>query len=207
MKNMKVKKSHKVLGLVFFLFIFVAFVFVYRYYNKEQDFTKLEDKIYTFQDKGWKSQRNWQFYGNINYYATEVPIEYYIIKELDTIDLVKLDSIVSLNKEERIVEVEFQAANKKDILSKEFTGLAYEEGVKYMSFNIQNDFKVITQNHDTIACSGLIFERNFKVAPFSRAILFFGGIQPDESIQLIYNDKLFGNGLIKFSYKFKPTEL
>ncbi|MBQ0740898.1 hypothetical protein J9332_42155, partial [Aquimarina celericrescens] len=77
----------------------------------------------------------------------------------------KVDSIYESLKNERVIEVEFQQEKEEDLLKSEYTNLDYESAVKYMSFSIEKDFKVVTQSGDTISCSGVTFERNFKVAP------------------------------------------
>ena len=38
-------------------------------------------------------------------------------------------------------------------------------------------------------------------------LLYFGNINPEDQIQLIYNDELFGNGIIKFKFKETPIKL
>ena len=60
---------------------------------------------------------------------------------------------------------------------------------------------------NTIKCSGVNFERNFKVAPLQKVILFFSGISPKDKIQLVYNDKLFGKGIMKFMFEEQYKEI
>ena len=49
--------------------------------------------------------------------------------------------------------------------------------------------------------------RGIKVAPFKRAILYFNNIGPKDNIKLIYQDHLFGNGIIKFNFEETPLKL
>ncbi|MGH1387333.1 hypothetical protein [Kordia sp.] len=158
-------------------------------------------------DDGWKSKRINQYINNINYTATEVPLHYYILKDNQNFEPKKVDSIFKLHKNERIVEIEFSHDEEKELLLKNFTNMSYDKAVEYMAFKIQKDFKVITSSKDTIVCSGALFERNFKVAPFKRALLYFGNIPETDNIQLLYNDQLFGNGIIKFNFKSTPLKL
>jgi hypothetical protein len=72
---------------------------------------------------------------------------------------------------------------------------------------MEKDFYVVTSKKDTIKCSGVNYERNFKVAPFQKIMLFFSGIQPKDKIQLIYNDKLFGKGIVKFKFEEQYKEI
>lgn len=164
-------------------------------------------KFFNLAVDGWKSKRINQYIKNINYTATEVPLQYYILKENQNFEPKKVDSIFKLHKNERIVEIEFSHDEEKDLLLKDFTNMPYENAVKYMSFKMKKDFKVVTSSKDTVVCSGVLFERNFKVAPFKRALLYFGDIPETDNIQLLYNDQLFGNGIIKFNFKSTPLKL
>jgi len=165
------------------------------------------DEYYRFDNIGWKTKKINRYINTINYTATEVPIAYYILKNQGNSDLKKVDSIYNTHKKERVLEIEFHHDEEKDLLLSEFTNRNYEEAVKHMAFTIQKDFTIITSSQDTISCAGVQFERNFKVAPFKRALLYFGNINPEDQIQLIYNDELFGNGIIKFKFKETPIKL
>ena len=85
--------------------------------------------------------------------------------------------------------------------------MSYEDGVKYMSFGLDRDFYVVTSKKDTIQCSGVIYERNYKIAPFQKVLLLFSGIEPDDKIQLVYKDYLFRKGIMKFKFKDPYTEI
>ncbi len=175
--------------------------------EKKQPQSKIEYKLFNLEQAGWKSKAVSHFFSEIEYKATLVPLQYYILKNEGNSDLEKVDSIYNSVKNERVLEIEFQHEKEDDLLKSEYTNRNYEESVKYMSFYIEKDFKVVTQSGDTINCSGVTFERNFKVAPFKRLLLHFGGIPEEENIQLLYNDQLFGNGLMKFKFTETPIKL
>ncbi|AXT51735.1 hypothetical protein D1818_13110 [Aquimarina sp. BL5] len=175
--------------------------------DQKQPESEIEDRMFTLEKVGWKSKSISHFFPDMEYRATEVPIQYYILKKEGDNDLEKVDSIYQKLKDERVIEVEFQHNKEDDLLKSVYTNRNYEESVKYMSFNIKEDFNVVTTVGDTIACSGVTFERNFKVAPFKRLLLHFGNISEKESIQLIYDDQLFGNGLIKSKFTEIPIKL
>ncbi|WP_299242519.1 hypothetical protein [uncultured Aquimarina sp.] len=174
--------------------------------KKEPTFTT-EYKLYNLERSGWKSKSVSHLFSDFEYKATLVPLQYYILKNEGSKDLQKVDSIYESLKNERIIEVEFQHQNKDDLLKGTYTNRDYESSVKYMSFYIEKDFKAVTQKGDTVNCSGVTFERNFKVAPFKRLLLHFGNIPEEENIKLIYQDNLFGNGLMKFNFKETPIKL
>jgi len=169
--------------------------------------TTEESKFFNLAGRGWKSNKINQYINTINYTATEVPLQYYIFKNNQDLQPNQIDSLAATMEKERVVEIEFHHDEEKDLLTSEFTNLPYDKAVEYMSFKIKKDFKVITTSNDTITCAGVLFERNFKTAPFKRAILYFDGIQPKDNIQVIYDDQLFGNGIIKFSFKETPIKL
>ena len=187
-------------------FCFVLILFITSCNNKDKDSTNYRDRIYSLSGQGWKSKRITQFINQINYSATEVPLQYYILKDIGE-DFKKVDSIYNLNRRERVIEIEFQHTEQKDLLESQFTNRSYEESVKYLAFKLENDFKVVTTSGDTLPCLGLHFERNFKVAPFKRALLYFNNINPNDNIKLIYHDNLFGNGIIKFNFSETPIKL
>lgn len=165
----------------------------------------LREKIYEFQKQGWKSSNASHYVNDITYSATEVPLQYYLLK--NTKNNASVDSLYETMKSERVLEVEFQHNDKADLLLQEYTNKDYEESVKYLSENIKTDFRLITSQNDTIDCSGVHFERNFKLAPFKRVLLYFNGVPPEDTIKLIYNDHLFGNGIFKFNFNNSPIKL
>jgi hypothetical protein len=171
------------------------------------DDSEIRYRYFKLENNGWKSRQHLQEVDDINFVATEVPLPYYILKELGTENLFAVDSISKQNQRERVIEFEFAQDEEKDLLKEEFTKLPYKEGVTYLAFSIENDFVVTTTKGDTIKCSGVTFERNFKTAPFHRVLLFFTGIDPKEDIQLIYKDRLFRKGTLKFTFKENPKEI
>ncbi|RED45641.1 hypothetical protein [Seonamhaeicola aphaedonensis] len=186
-------------GILMFLLIFSC--------KKSTNITALpEYRFFNLDQYNWKSKRVNQFVNDINYTATEVPLQYYLLKHHPN-DHRKVDSLSKVNAEERIVEVEFQHVKKTDLLLSEHTNKTYEDAVKYMAFNMERDFTVVTTSNDTIPCSGFHFERNFKLAPFKRLLLYFNDIPANDNIKLVYQDHLFGNGIIKFNLKDIPLKL
>lgn len=168
---------------------------------------ELEARYYRLQNIGWKSKVYNQYVGGINFTATDVPIQYYLLKEKGSADLKQIDSLYEANKTERIVEFTFHQDEEKDLLLKEFTGMDYEQSVKYMSFALNNDFYMVTSKKDTIPCAGVNFERSFKVAPNQKVLLFFSGVPPNDDIQLVYDDHLFRKGTMKFKFNDTYTKI
>lgn len=193
--------------------IYILFICVLFSCKKEKENSALQNdglirqKLYRLENVGWKSKTQVEKVDGINFTATEVPIEYYLLKDQGNQDLFLIDSLYKENKSERIFEFTFEQENEEDLLQDKFTKLSYENGVKYMSFSINNDFYVVTSKKDTIQCSGVNFERSFKITPYHKIILFFSGIPENDRIQLIYKDKLFNKGTLKFQFKDSYTEI
>lgn len=188
------------------VFVFVVFVLFSCKKNAEtkiSDDSEIRDRYFNLEKIGWKSRVYTQKVEDIGFIATEVPIQYYLLKDLGKEDLKKVDAIYEENKRERVIEFTFQQEEEKDLLDKDFTGMDYTAAVKYMSFGLDKDFYVVTSKNDTIACSGVSYERSYKIAPYQKVLLFFSGIDPNEKIQLVYTDFLFRKGTLKF--KFKDT--
>jgi len=173
--------------------------------EKQWSKTSTSERLFEYQERGWKSNQVINFTADIQYRATEVPIEYYLIKNQGTTDAKAFDSVVAAHASERIIEFEFEHIKGKDLLEEEYNNLSYDDAVVYMSSTIQKDFIAVTSSNDTIACSGVLFERHFKVSPFKRVLLFFGGIDSNETIKIIYNDQLFDNG--NFSFDFNEDSI
>lgn len=191
--------------LVLKVLLTMVFIFLISCSEKSGSVTE-SDKVFSYSNVDWKAKKINHFINDINYTATEVPLQYYLLKNTDG-DTKKVDSIYKANNRERIVEIEFEHSNQTDLLLEEYTNKSYDDAVKYMAFTIKKDFMVVTQSNDSIRCAGVLFERNFKVAPFKRALLYFNNINPNDNIKLIYQDYLFGNGIIKFDFKGNPIKL
>lgn len=189
--------------------IFCAFLCFSCKKETKDDFknSEIKDRYFNLEKTGWKSRAYTQKADDIDFTAIEVPIQYYLLKDLGNENLIPIDSLYEQNKRERIIEFTFQQNEEKDLLDKGFTGMEYTDAVKYMSFGLEKDFYVVTSKKDTIACSGVTYERNYKIAPYQKVLLFFSGIDPDEKIQLVYTDFLFRKGTLKFQFKDTYTQI
>ena len=175
--------------------------------EKRLEQSVLSTKLFQHQDRGWKANRIMNFTQQIQYRATEVPIEYYLLKNQGLEDVQVFDSVALANNTERIIEFEFEHIESDDLLIEEYTSKTYDDSVIYMAGTIKDDFYAITSNNDTIPCLGVHFERHFKVSSFKRVLLYFGGVDPDETIKIVYQDRLFGQGTFEFDFGNIPIKL
>lgn len=189
--------------------VFCVFLCISCKKETKDDFknSEIKDRYFNLEKIGWKSRAYTQKADDIDFTAIEVPIQYYLLKDLGNENLISVDSLYEENKRERIIEFTFQQDEEKDLLGNDFTGMEYTDAVKYMSFGLEKDFYVVTSKKDTIACSGVTYERNYKIAPYQKVLLFFSGIDPNEKIQLVYTDFLFRKGTLKFQFKDTYTQI
>nr|WP_315252451.1 hypothetical protein [uncultured Flavobacterium sp.] len=199
-------KVSNILGSIFFMLLFVS---CGKEQKNSQKVSEIKERYFNLEKIGWKSRSYTQVVDDIGFTATEVPIQYYLLKDQGVENLQHVDSLYEENKRERVIEFVFQQDEENDLLGKDFTGMDYTEAVKYMSFGLDKDFYLVTSKKDTILCSGVNFERNYKIAPFQKVLLFFSGIDSNDKIQLVYTDYLFRKGTLKFKFKdpFTPIAL
>ncbi|WP_435578735.1 hypothetical protein [Gilvibacter sp.] len=193
-------KMNKIKLTVLLSFFIVLLVSCKSEREKQWESSEMAERLFEHNSRGWKSNQLLNYANNIQYRATEVPIEYYLLKNLGTKNIERFDSIYKANNNERIIEFEFEHIRGNDLLEEAFTGRGYDEGVEYLMETIKQDYTLVTQSGHTIACDGVLFERHFQVSPFKRLLLYFSGVDEGESVKLIYNDQLFNN--IQFEFDF-----
>jgi hypothetical protein len=74
----------------------------------------------------------------------------------------------------------------------------YDARVNYMSFGMQNDVKLIAGS-DTLDCQLFHFERTYDIAPYATLLLAFPKTA-GAGRTFLYEDKLFGKGIVKFTF-------
>lgn len=80
----------------------------------------------------------------------------------------------------------------------------YNDRVTYMSFRMQNDIFLV-QGKDTLHPGLFHFERIYEVAPYATVMLAFDDkkFSKDNEFTIVYDDKLFHKGYIKYNYRPK----
>lgn len=133
--------------------------------------------------------------------ANRLSNAYYLGQKAETNQ--PIDEVLKTVEQEQLFYFEFSETQKVDLLKKYFD-TDYEEAIKYLSFTIANDFKLVINSSDTIDALYTTYERNFHVAPFERLLLGFVGVSASDEVKLIYSDKLFKKGQLEFV--FPPLE-
>jgi hypothetical protein len=77
----------------------------------------------------------------------------------------------------------------------------YQNRVKYFSFDMQHDIRLV-DGGDTLPCALYHFERIYDIAPYCTFLLGFplDKNHADAEKTLVYYDRIFGKGTIKFTY-------
>lgn len=80
----------------------------------------------------------------------------------------------------------------------------YNSRITYMSFEMQKDICLV-QGKDTLYPGLYHFERIFSIAPYATVLLAFDNekFKTDQEFTLVYNDRLFNKGFIKYNYSSK----
>lgn len=78
----------------------------------------------------------------------------------------------------------------------------YDQRINYMAFGMEKDICLV-QGTDTLNPGMYHFERIYDVAPYATVMLAFDNKKFDKTkaFSVIYNDRLFNKGYIKYMYK------
>lgn len=145
---------------------------------------------------------------NISYELKYTPVEYKLLKNTNYTDKNKFNNDIKDYKDSQYFTFKIMISDEKTSPMKYNlnTEQEYFARVEYLSFGIINDIYMI-DDQDTLSCQLNYFERNYDLAPYIIESLTFelknSNYKGDKL--LIYNDRLFGNGIIKF--RFNVEEL
>lgn|GEM_PF-897290 len=142
--------------------------------------------------------------GDVQYQITHLPKEYMASNEIrdDNVAQSVFDSIRNTydGVEYYMIKIEVPGAGMELAKINLSYQAEYEERIKYLSFDMQNNLKAITDDSSEINCTVYHFERTYNITPYSTFLIGF----PDEKLKsskfrtVVLNDNLFNNGLIKF---------
>ena len=103
------------------LLLFVMALFSCKKEDKVIDDSEIRDKYFQLEKIGWKSKVHNQLIDDINFTATEVPIQYYLLKDKGNEDLFQVDSLYQANKTERVIEFTFHQDEEKSSLGQKLS--------------------------------------------------------------------------------------
>lgn len=96
--------------------------------------------------------------------------------------------------------IEDASKNDGKVKSTVFNKQLYATILEYANTELRNDLKLI-KNGDTLYCSAIHLESANSLQPVIRLSLGFTNLDPqNKDFTLVFNDNMFNNGPIKFSY-------
>lgn len=144
-----------------------------------------------------------QLLGDLSYELNYLPSAYFIQKNNARSDSLQahayeaqsvfLFKIRAAKYHDELLKYQIQSVNE------------YYHRIEYFSFKFNNDVQLVLNKNDTFNCTNHHFERNYGLAPEIKILLNFQ--LPEEqlfqakSVQLIYTDRVFGNGKVKFQFE------
>lgn len=129
----------------------------------------------------------------------KIPTELYVSKEMPGASSDVIDSAVADLNGEQVFYFELEETMRQDLLKK-YHADHFDQAVSYLSFDISNDFMILTADGDTLTPSFTMYERNFHLAPYERVLIDFVGLDENEAFELVYRDHLFGKGEVRFQF-------
>ncbi len=142
--------------------------------------------------------------GDMSFQMQYCPTEYLLLNEYKTEYLpheVVEERLIN-NDSMLFFKLRIKADGSNDVLNYQIdSGDDYYARVQYLSYGFEENIALV-QGIDTIFPALFHFERTYGIAPFADFMLAFNaGIGEDDSFQILVDDKVFDNGLLKFSYK------
>ncbi|MCU0359447.1 MAG: hypothetical protein MUF75_01820 [Bacteroidia bacterium] len=140
--------------------------------------------------------------GDVNYLCRLKPIEYILAKEIKSKEGKKVtkEDIEDLQYFDLRIEIEEFGMEflKYELESPEH----YKQRVAYSAFEMQKDIYLV-DGMDTLPCVMFHFERSFDVTPFGHFSIAFenSGNRRFTEKQIVFTDRLFNNGTIKFLFQ------
>lgn len=144
--------------------------------------------------------------GDLVFQLQYCPTEYLVVKELNTqkIPQAFIDKKIKENNGLLFFKLRIKTGSGADVLHYNIASDEdYYHRIDYLSYGFEEDVALINDK-DTIFPGTFLFERTYGISPNADFVLMFDSkIKKDESFQIIIDDKVFNNGLLKFSYSEK----
>lgn len=132
------------------------------------------------------------------------PELYNLIKDKASKDVL-LKSLNNTEKDQLLVfnlRIESINKNNEEVIKKGVSQEEYIHRIDYLSFQAQNDFKLI-YGKDTLPCILYHFERSYTLTSHNNMLLGFKtkNINVKNDLTMYMEDKIFGNGDLYFTIK------
>ena len=155
-------------------------------------------------ENGFVKQKTFDAVSFISFYK---PSEYRVLKEVVNTSEVNLDSIkneIDLSSQWYTFTFRVKAGQHPLEEGNQSTREYFQKLEYYI--NAQPDFKLIVDKTDTLECTMYHMERNYGGAPYIDInVAFKNENQTQSEITMLYFDRIFSNGTLKFNYQIDET--
>ncbi len=138
--------------------------------------------------------------GGISYSAQYKPYDFIVLNEQKEYNLPK--TIVE-NREKELkgmiyYNIRISTLDQTDILAKGVNDKSiYTQRLNYLSYDFQNNISLVTET-DSVNCGLYHFVQTYGITPYIDMVVGFAAEQIATSQTLVIDDRVFGNGIIKF---------
>lgn len=138
--------------------------------------------------------------GGISYSAQYKPYDFIVLNEQKEYNLTK--TIVE-NREKELkgmiyYNIRISTLDHTDILAKGVNDKSiYTQRLNYLSYDFQNNISLVTET-DSVNCGLYHFVQTYGITPYIDMVVGFAAEQIPTSQTLVIDDRVFGNGIIKF---------
>lgn len=159
--------------------------------NDQEGFREM--KIEIIEDKTIKKNR----YGDLSVSVRHISALEFIEKTGRKIDSIDIDALL----QESVFIMDFKSLTQKhrNPLNLKQCNVSFEEGVKFMAFEIEKRLKII-QEDSVYHSNGVHFERDFSLSDRLRVVAFFKGVNREKEFTYFFDDKIFGGGVQEFNF-------
>lgn len=139
------------------------------------------------------------------------PLEYIAIREFRSTDIQGSDIKKRIEKmsDLQCFNLRVMAADKQSDVGRlgSNSDQEFTQRNTYMSFDMQNDIYLL-DGDDTLPCGLFQYVNNYGLAPYADFVLAFANndMQKNEDKTFVYEDKLFGGGIVKFQIRKEDIE-
>ena len=166
--------------------------------------TSLEPYEYvSFIDQGDNGLHVTKEFEDLAFEVTYKPTDYLVVKELKQKHILPADykAVRQDYKDMHYFLLSIKNTSEQtDVLKyKISTPTAYSERLKYFSFGMERDFRLV-EGTDTIPCSMVLYERNYGINGQANFMLAFPVTDTSAVYDktILFEDKIFGMGMLKF---------
>ena len=140
----------------------------------------------------------------IEYSLNYLPTEYLVFNELKTnkVSSTQLESVSESYNDMEYYELRLRVPTGLEVAKYKLGSSSYEDRIKYLSFELQNDIKAVIETSEEVKCVLSHFERTYNVSPYTTILLGFpkDNLAEAKERTIVLEDKIFGNGIIKFHW-------